>query len=170
MAFLANTRNVIFRDLGGCAAPQNSFLMLQGLETLSQRMEQHCKNALGLAEFLSAHPAVEWVNYPGLTDSPFRSLAEKQFGGRGGAILTFGPKEGIAPFACLDRFKLAKRMTNLGDARTLVLHPASTIFAEYSEEERRGMGIGDDMIRVSVGMEDLDDLKDDFEQALGPTK
>lgn len=168
MAFLAHQRNLILRDLGGCAAPENSFLMLQGLKTLKARMAMHCDNARRLAEFLSERPEVAWVNYPGLKSSPYYETVQKQFGGQAGAILTFGVR-GDA-FACLDRFKLAQRMTNLGDARTLVLHPASTIFAEYTPEEREAQCVGDDMIRVAVGIEDFEDICEDFEQAIGRTE
>jgi O-acetylhomoserine (thiol)-lyase len=166
MALLAYLRNRICRDLGGCPAPQNSFLMLQGLETLHARMRLHCDNALRLARHLQQHPAVRQVRYPGLPDSPYAEQVRRQFGGAGGAILTFDLADRATAFACLNRFRLAKRMTNLGDARTLVLHPASTIFAEYGMDERKALGIGEETIRVAVGIEDLADLQQDFEQAL----
>ncbi len=166
MALLAYLRNRICRDLGGCPAPQNSFLMIQGLETLHARMRIHCDNALRLACYLQKHAAVRQVRYPGLPDSPYAERVKRQFGGAGGAILTFDLNDRAAAFACLNRFRLAKRMTNLGDARTLVLHPASTIFAEYAAEERKALGVGDETIRVAVGIEDFADLQEDFEQAL----
>jgi O-acetylhomoserine (thiol)-lyase len=166
MALLAYLRNRICRDLGGCPAPQNSFLMLQGLETLHARMRLHCDNALRLARHLQQHPAVRQVRYPGLPDSPYAGQVRRQFGSAGGAILTFDLADRAAAFACLNRFRLAKRMTNLGDARTLVLHPASTIFAEYGMDERKALGVGEETIRVAVGIEDFTDLQQDFEQAL----
>ena len=169
MAFLAYLRNRICRDLGGCPAPQNSFLMLQGLETLHARMRLHCDNALRLAGYLKGHGAVRAVRYPGLPDSPYAELIRERFGGVGGAILTFDLTDRAAAFASLNRFRLAKRMTNLGDARTLVLHPASTIFAEYDAEERKALGVSDQTVRVAVGIEDFEDLRDDFQQALTGT-
>lgn len=166
MAFLARLRNVVYRDLGACPAPQNSFLMLQGLETLPVRMPIHCENARRLAEFLDGCASVKWVNYPGLADSPYRPTVNRLYSGCGGALLTFGLADGADPFACLDALRLARRMTNLGDAKTLALHPASTIFAEYDARRRTEMGVTDDMIRVSVGIEDFEDIREDFEQAI----
>ncbi len=166
LAFMAYLRNRVARDLGIVAAPQNSFLMLQGLETLAPRMRLHCANAGRLAEWLRTRPRVARVVYPGLADSPFAAIVQRQFAGCGGAILTFDLADRAAAFACLDRFRLALRATNIGDVRTLVLHPASTIFAEYDEAERVALGAGDATIRVSVGIEDFADLQRDFEQAL----
>ena len=166
LAFLNHLRNGIYRDLGGCPAPMNSFLMLQGLETLPGRMEKHCDNALKLAYYLSEHPDVSWVNYPALANSAFHDRAEALFGGRGGGLLTFGLGDKATAFACLESFRLAKNMANLGDAKTLVIHPASTIFHEFSDSEKESMGIEEDMIRVSVGIEDSRDIRDDFEQAI----
>ena len=166
LAFLAYLRNRISRDLGSFPAPQNSFLMLQGLETLPARMRIHCDNARELAGFLAEHSRVGRVLYPGLPDSQYVGLVQELFGGRGGALVTFDLADRAAAFACMDRLKLAKRMTNLGDARTLVLHPASTIFAEYSPDERRALGVGEQTIRVAVGIEDFADLREDFAQAL----
>lgn len=166
MALLARLRNVVYRDLGACPAPQNSFLMLQGLETLSARMPIHCQNALRLAELLDSLPGVGWVSYPGLPSSPHKPVVDRLYGGVGGAILTFGLAGKADPSRCMDSLVLARRMTNLGDAKTLVLHPASTIFAEYDRPERLKLGVTDDMIRVSVGIEDFEDIRDDFEQAI----
>ncbi|MHC4394641.1 MAG: O-acetylhomoserine aminocarboxypropyltransferase/cysteine synthase family protein [Planctomycetota bacterium] len=166
LAFLAHLRNLIYRDLGGCAAPMNSFLMLQGLETLSGRMVRHCENAGKLAEFLQAHPKVSWVNYPALEDNRFYDRVAKLFDGRGGGLLTFGSGDKQKAFKFIDSLKLAKNLANLGDAKTLVIHPASTIFHEFSTEEKRRMGVPEDMVRVSVGIEDFEDIKADFEQAV----
>jgi len=166
LAFLAHLRNLIYRDLGGCAAPMNSFLMLQGLETLSGRMAKHCENAEKLARYLQNHSRVCWVNYPGLTNSEFYSRVVKLFSGRGSGLLTFGLGDKRKAFRFIDSLKLVKNLANLGDVRTLVIHPSSTIYHEFSTEVKKKMGIDEDMIRVSVGLEDFDDVKSDFEQAI----
>ena len=166
LAFLWYLRNVIYRDLGGCPAPMNSFLMLQGLETLPGRMAKHCENANKLAEFLQSHPNVSWVNYPGLEDSKFHGRVAKLFSGCCGGLLTFGLGDRQKAFGFIDSVKLAKNLANLGDAKTLVVHPASTIFHEFGVDELVPMGVAEDMIRVSVGIEDFDDIKADFEQAI----
>lgn len=166
LAFLAHLRNLIYRDLGGCPAPMNSFLMLQGLETLPGRIIKHCKNAKKLAEFLGAHPKVSWVNYPGLAGNMFCERIVKFFDGYGGALLTFGLGDKQKAFKLIDSLKLAKNLANLGDVKTLVIHPGTTIFHEFSKDEKKEMGVSEDMIRVSVGIEDFDDIKTDFEQAI----
>lgn len=167
LAFLWYLRNVIYRDLGGCPAPMNSFLMLQGLETLPARMARHCENARKLAHFLVGHPEVAWVNYPGLKTSKFNGRVAELFAGRAGGLLTFGLGDQQKAFGFIDSLKLAKNLANLGDAKTLVVHPASTIFHEFDAAELGPMGVTDDMIRVSVGIEDFEDIKADFEQAIG---
>ena len=166
LAFLAHLRNLVYRDLGGCPAPMNSFLMLQGIETLPGRMATHCQNARKLAEFLLHHPAVRWVNYPGLADSKFHDRVAELFDGRASGLLTFGLGSKKRAFKFIDSLKLAKNMANLGDAKTLVIHPASTIFHEFTDGEKSKMGVGQDMIRVSIGIEDFEDIKKDFEQAI----
>ena len=166
LAFLWYLRNVIYRDLGGCPAPMNSFLMLQGLETLPARMARHCENAERLAQFLQSHPNVAWVNYPGLETSNFRDRAAKLFAGRAGGLLTLGLGDKQKAFKFIDSLKLARNLANLGDAKTLVVHPASTIFHEFDADELGSMGITDDMVRVSVGIEGFEDIKADFEQAI----
>jgi O-acetylhomoserine (thiol)-lyase len=166
LAFLAHLRNLIYRDLGGCPAPMNSFLMLQGLETLSGRMTKHCENAEKLAQFLQAHPKVCRVNYPALPDNKFHSRVNKLFGGRGGGLLTFGLGDKQKAFRCIDSLKLAKNLANLGDAKTLVIHPASTIFHEFSTDEKHEMGVTEDIVRVSAGIEDFEDIRADFKQAI----
>ncbi len=166
LAFLAHLRNLIYRDLGGCPAPMNSFLMLQGLETLSGRMNKHCENAKKLAQFLENHPKIEWVNYPGLAGSEFHNRVLKLFKGSGGGLLTFGLGNRQKAFRFIDSVKLAKNLANLGDAKTLVIHPSSTIFHEFSAPEQNKMGVTEEMVRVSVGIEDFEDIKNDFEQAI----
>ena len=166
LAFLLHLRNMIYRDLGGCAAPMNSFLMLQGLETLPVRMAGHCENAKELARFLEGHPKVSWVNYPGLEENPFYERVDKLFASHGGGLLTFGLGDKEKAFRFIDSLKLAKNLANLGDAKTLVIHPASTIFHEFSDEQKQKMGVREDMVRVSVGIEDFEDIRADFEKAI----
>ena len=167
LAFLVHLRNLIYRDLGGCPAPMNSFLMLQGLETLGPRMTKHCSNARQLAQFLRGHPKVSWVNYPALPESEFSDTVGRLFKGRGGGLLTFGLGTKEKAFKFIDSVRLAKNLANLGDAKTLVLHPSSTIFHEFPPRRQKQMGVSDDMVRVSVGIEDFEDIKNDFEQAIG---
>jgi O-acetylhomoserine (thiol)-lyase len=169
LAFLAHLRSLIYRDLGGCPAPMNSFLMLQGLETLPGRMAKHCENAVKLAQHLQGHPKVCWVNYPGLAGSEFCGRVAKLFGGRGGGLLTFGLGDKHKAFSFIDSVRLAKNLANLGDAKTLVLHPSSTIFHEFSIAEQSKMGVTEDMVRVSVGIEDFEDIRRDFERAIEKT-
>jgi O-acetylhomoserine (thiol)-lyase len=166
LAFLAYLRNATYRDLGSAAAPLNSFLMCQGLETLSMRMARHCEQALRLAEFLQGHKAVPWVHYPGLTQSPFYGRIQQQFDGKGGALLTFGLGTKDRAFAFIDAVSLALNQTNIGDAKTLVIHPASTIYHDFTEAQRLAAGVTEDLVRVSVGLEDYTDIEQDFEQAL----
>jgi len=165
-AFLAYLRNATYRDLGGAAAPLNSFLMSQGLETLSLRMARHCEQALRLAEFLQGHETVSWVHYPGLTQSPFYARVQQQFEGQGGAILTFGLGTKERAYAFIDSVSLALNQTNIGDAKTLVIHPASTIYHDFTAEQKQDAGVTEDLVRVSVGLEDYKDIEQDFEQAL----
>ncbi len=166
LAFLSYLRNLICRDLGGCPAPINSFLMLQGIETLPMRMSKHCANALRLARFLDGLPQVVHVSYPGLPDSPYFERAARQFGGRGGGLLTFNLGSSERAFRLIAALKLAKNLANLGDAKTLVIHPSSTIFHDFDLEQQRRMGIDPNMIRVSVGIEDFEDIQKDFQQAI----
>jgi O-acetylhomoserine (thiol)-lyase len=166
LAFSARARKLIHKDLGACAAPMNSFLLAEGIETLALRMERHCSNALTLARFLASHPKVRWVNYPGLTDSPFHEVAARQFNGRFGALLTFGLADRDAAFRCINALHLARNLANIGDAKTLVIHPASTICCDYSAEEKGLMGVTEELVRVSVGIEGIADIIDDFAGAL----
>ena len=166
LAFLAHLRSLIYRDLGCCPSPFNSFLHLMGIEGLPIRMEVHCRNAQELAEYLAGHPKVAWVNYPGLKSNPYHEVASRLFGGRYGAVLTFGLNNGEAARQFVDKASLAQNAANIGDSKTLVIHPASTIFQEYSPEERESMGVSEDLVRVSVGVESIKDIIADFESAL----
>lgn len=165
-AFLAHLRNSVCRNLGGCPAPWNSFLAVQGLQTLELRMQRHCENARQLARWLHQQPSVTCVNYAGLLESPYHQRVADYFGGNGGALLTFclGSRERAWSF--LDNVQLAKQAANLGDVHTLVIHPASTIFHSYDAAAQKRMGVTGDMIRVSVGLEAWPTLRDDFDQAL----
>lgn len=165
-AFTARLRKLTHKDMGGCAAPFNSFLLSEGMQTLALRMERHCSNALALARFLREQPAVAWVSYPGLDDSPHRAVAERLYGGRFGGLLTFGAGDKERAFRVINRLRLARNLANIGDAKTLVIHPASTICADYPAEDKALLGVTDDMIRVSVGIEHPVDIIADFVQAL----
>ncbi|MGE4492723.1 MAG: O-acetylhomoserine aminocarboxypropyltransferase/cysteine synthase family protein [Syntrophotalea sp.] len=166
-AFIDKMRVTLLRDLGACISPFNSFLILQGLETLHVRMPRHCQNALELARYLERHPQVAWVNYPGLESHPSHSLALRYLPAGQGAILGFGIKGGVAAGArFIDSVKLASHLANIGDAKTLVIHPASTTHQQLSPEDQIASGVSPDFIRVSVGIEDIEDIKADFDQAL----
>lgn len=166
LAYLSKLRKGLHRDMGACMAPFNAYLNSVGMETLGLRVERSCLNALELAKFLEQHPQVAWVNYPGLRSSPYHQLAHDQFAGCFGSLLTFGTGSKENSFRTINRLKYAHNLANIGDIRTLVIHPASTIYTTYSLEDRAVMGVTEDMIRVSVGIEDLQDLLGDFDQAL----
>jgi O-acetylhomoserine (thiol)-lyase len=166
-AYIAKMRVTLLRDLGPCISPFNSFLLLQGLETLHVRMPRHCSNALALARFLENHPEVAWVNYPGLPNHPDHQRALRYLPDGQGAILGFGIKGGVEAGArFIDRVRLASHLANIGDAKTLVIHPASTTHQQLSPEQQIASGVSPDFIRVSVGIEDIEDIIADFDQAL----
>ncbi len=166
-AFIVKARADNLRDIGACLSPFDAFLLLLGLETLSLRAERHVQNALALARWLKTHPAVAWVNYPGLEEHPSYARAQKYFRFGPGSILTFGVRGGYtAARKFIDHVRLASHLANVGDTRTLVIHPASTTHAQLSEEAQRAAGVTPDLIRVSVGLEHIDDLLKDFDQAL----
>ena len=155
------------RDLGPALSPFNAFLFLQGLETLGLRMERHVANAKIVAGFLQEHPGVAWVNYPSLPDSPYQALAQRYLPKGAGAILTFGVKGGLeAGRRFIERLQLFSHLANVGDAKSLVIHPASTTHQQLSEDEQRAAGVLPEMIRLSIGLEDADDLLWDLDQAL----
>ncbi|MBK8792274.1 MAG: O-acetylhomoserine aminocarboxypropyltransferase/cysteine synthase [Holophaga sp.] len=168
-AFAVKARIEGLRDFGPALSPFNAFLLLQGIETLPLRLERHGQNALALAQWLQAHPKVAWVNYPGLTEHPSHALAKRYFrsGAGFGGILTFGVKGGLeAGKAVINGVQLFSRLANVGDAKSLIIHPASTTHQQLSTEERLATGVTDDLIRLSVGLEHVDDLKEDLDQAL----
>jgi O-acetylhomoserine (thiol)-lyase len=165
--FCTQLRVEQLRDFGPSLAPLNAFLLLQGLETLPFRMDAHVSNAIGLAEHLSRHPAVEWVSYAGLRNSPYFDLAQRYLPLGPGAVFSFGVKGGReAGQAFVESTELASHLANIGDTRTLVIHPASTTHRQLSDEALLAAGVAGDLVRVSVGIEDLDDILWDFDQAL----
>ncbi len=166
-AFIVKARSQILRDIGGCLSPFNAFLFLQGLETLSLRMERHVLNAQKAAEFLSLHPKVAWVAYPGLKESQDHAAARKYLPKGPGAMLGFGIKGGMAAGAkFIDALKLFSHLANLGDAKSLAIHPASTTHSQLNEEQQATAGVTPDFIRLSIGLEDIEDILWDLDQAL----
>ncbi len=163
--FLAKLRNGIWRNVGACLSPMNAFLNNVGIETLGLRMERLCSNSLELAEFLENDGRVK-VNYPALKSSPYYDIVQKQFGGKGGAIITIRAGSKERAFKLINNLKYAVNATNIGDVRTLVIHPASTIYTHSTEEQKLNAGVYDDTIRISVGIEDIDDLVEDFSNAI----
>ncbi|MFT4204149.1 MAG: O-acetylhomoserine aminocarboxypropyltransferase/cysteine synthase [Chitinophagaceae bacterium] len=167
IVFAIRARVEGLRDFGPAVSPFNSFLFIQGLETLSLRVERHVQNALALAQWLEAHPKVEFVQYPGLASSPYHELAKKYLKNGFGGILNFGVKGGKeAALKVIDGLKLASLLANVGDAKTLVIHPSSTTHEQLGESEQVAAGVQPSQIRVSVGIEHIEDIKADFEQAL----
>jgi len=167
-AFVARCRTVCQRNTGSTLSPFNGFLLLQGVETLALRVERHVENGRKVAEYLRQHPRIEWVNYAGFPDSPLYAMAERYLGPRRCSVLTFGVKGGFeAGRKCFDALRLFKRMVNLGDAKSLACHPASTTHRQLTPEEQAKAGVTPEMIRLSVGIEHIDDILDDLAQALG---
>ena len=167
LAYIVKARVQLLRDMGAALAPFNSFLFLQGLETLHLRMERHSENALAVARYLADDSRIAWVNYPGLESSPYHRLARTYLPNGQGAILTFGIKGGVREGALfIDSLKLFSHLANVGDAKSLVIHPASTTHQQLSEEDRKASGVSPEMVRLSVGVESVDDLLDDLDQAL----
>ena len=166
LAFINRLRREVYRNIGACMPPHNAYLQSLGLETLALRVDVACANTLKLAEFLQKSRVVKSVSYPGLKDSPYYDIAKKQFGQKAGAVLIFDLASKAECFKFLNGLKLIRRATNLQDNRTLVLHPASTIFCEYDDQLKQEMGVRETMIRLSVGIEDTQDLISDIEQGL----
>lgn len=167
LAFIVKCRVQLMRDMGFCASPFNSFLVLQGIETLHLRMKAHSENAFEVAKFLDNHPNVTWVNYPGLESSKTHSTAKKYFKKGFGAMIGFGIKGGMAAGAkFIDSVKLLSHVANIGDVRSLVIHPASTTHQQLTEEEQRACGVSPDFVRLSIGIEDIKDIIADIDQAL----
>ena len=166
-AYIGRARTVPLRNTGAAMSPFNAFLFLQGIETLALRMERHVSNAMAVAHHLEKHAAVAWVNYPGLKSSPYYQLAQKYTKGRPSALLTFGIKGGFdAGVKFYDALQLFKRLVNIGDAKSLAAHPASTTHRQLTEAELKSAGVTADMIRLCVGIEAIDDILADIDQAL----
>ncbi len=165
--FLMRIRREVNRNLGTCLSPHNAYLQTLGLETLALRIEKSCANSMEIASFLDDHDAVNTVNYPGLSGSPFHGIAKTQFKNRFGGLLTFELKDKDSCFRFMDALEIIRRATNLNDNKTLIIHPASTIFCEYSEEERMKMSVKEGLIRLAVGIEDVEDIIEDIKKGLG---
>lgn len=166
-AYIGRVRTVLLRNTGAAISPFNSFLILQGLETLALRMDRHVENAVAVANYLKGHPKVKWVNYAGLKDHPSNPLIQKYFGGKASGLLTFGVDGGReAGGRFQDAVKLFTRLVNIGDAKSLVCHPASTTHRQLSPDELKKAGVTEDTVRLSVGIEHIDDLIADLDQAL----
>jgi O-acetylhomoserine (thiol)-lyase len=166
-AFIGRARVVPLRNTGGTISPFNSFLILQGIETLALRMDRICENTLAVAQFLKQHPKVSWLSYAGLPEHADYPLVKKYMTGRASGILTFGIKGGaVAGARFQDALKLITRLVNIGDAKSLACHPASTTHRQLSPEELKKAGVSEDMVRLSIGIEHIDDLKEDLQQAL----
>ena len=164
-SFISKLRNGLWRNTGGCLSPFNAFMNIVGLETLGLRMERCCDNALKLAEFFDLTDNIQ-VNYPALPSSPYYELVQRELSGKGGAIVTIRAGSKEKAFKLMDSIEFASVATNIGDVRTLVIHPASTIYTHNTEQQRISAGVYDDTIRISVGIEDIDDLIEDFRQAI----
>ena len=166
-AYICRARTVPLRNTGSAISPFNAFLLMQGIETLTLRMEKHCDNAIAVAKHLQDHPKVEWVSYAGLEGDQYYDLAQRYMDGRASGILTFGVNGGFdAGVKFYDALKMFKRLVNIGDAKSLACHPASTTHRQLTEEEQRSVGVSPEMIRLSVGIEHLDDILEDLDQAL----
>lgn len=166
-AYIARARVAPLRNMGAAISPFNAFLILQGLETLALRMDRHCENALKVAQFLQQHPQVAWVNYAGLSDSSYHDLIVRDFSGKASGLLSFGIKGGMAAgIKFIDALQLFTRLVNIGDAKSLATHPASTTHRQLNEQELAAAGVSTDMLRLSIGIEDIEDLLTDLRQAL----
>jgi O-acetylhomoserine (thiol)-lyase len=167
LAFILRARTVPLRNLGACIAPDNSWLVMQGIETLGLRMERHCENSLAVAKHLQSHPQVEWVRYPGLGDDPQYAMARKYLRGQGGGMVIFGIKGGAqAGQRFIEKLRIFKHLANVGDAKSLAIHPATTTHSQLNETQQRAGGITPDLVRLSVGIEHIADLLADLDQAL----
>jgi O-acetylhomoserine (thiol)-lyase len=166
-AYIIRLRTTLLRDVGACISPFNSFLLVLGLETLSLRMERHVENAKKIAEYLSKHPKVEWVNYPGLEGNKYKDLTNKYLPKGAGSIFTFGVKGGYeAGKKFIEGVNIFSHLANVGDTKSLVIHPASTTHQQLSEDEQVTAGVNPELVRISVGIENIDDLIEDIESAL----
>ncbi len=167
LAYILRMRTVPLRNLGACISPDNAWFFLQGIETLPLRMDRHCENAKAVATFLSNHPGVEWVKFPGLESDPMHALNKKYLKGKGGSMVVFGIKGGSpAGQAFIDACKLFSHLANVGDAKSLAIHPATTTHSQLNEDQQRSAGIPPELVRLSIGIEHIDDILADLSQAL----
>jgi O-acetylhomoserine (thiol)-lyase len=170
-AYVARCRTVCQRNTGATLSPFNGFLFLQGIETLALRVGRHVENARKVAEYLRDHPLVQWINYAGFPDNPLYPMAQRYLGDKRCSLLTFGVKGGYeGGRKCFNALQLFKRMVNMGDAKSLACHPASTTHRQLTPEEQQKVGVTPEMIRLSVGIEHIDDILDDLGQALAASK
>ena len=171
VAFIMRMRTVPLRNLGACISPDNAWMFLQGIETLPLRMERHCSNAAAAARYLADHPAVEWVRYPGLEDDPAHQLASKYLPNGSGGMVVFGIKGGReAGRKFIDALELFSHVANVGDAKSLAIHPASTTHSQLTDEQQRDGGLGPELVRLSIGLEHIDDIIADVEKALAASR
>lgn len=171
LSYIVKARIQLLRDMGAVLSPFNAFMFLTGLETLPLRMQKHFENAQKIAEYLEKHTKVKWINYPGLKSSKYHNLAKKQFNGFGGAIISFGIKGGYKNgLKFIENLKLCYNVANIGDTRTLITHPASTTHSQLSEKEKLEAGVPDELLRLSIGIENFNDIVDDLEQAFNKIK
>jgi O-acetylhomoserine (thiol)-lyase len=166
-AYIGRARVAPLRNTGAALSPQNAFLILMGLETLGLRMQRHCENALALAQYLEKHPKVNWVNYAALDNSPYKAICDRLYKGKASGIVSFGVEGGReAGGKFIDGLKMIYRLVNIGDAKTLACHPATTTHRQLSPEELEAAGVSEDLVRLSVGIEDIEDIIADVDQAL----
>jgi len=171
LAYILRMRTVPLRNLGGCISPDNSWMFLQGIETLGLRMTRHCENSLAVARHLKAHPGAAWVRYPGLEDDEEYERNQKYLGGKGGSMVVFGIKGGVeAGKKCIEAFKLFSHVANVGDAKSLAIHPATTTHSQLNEDEQRAAGVAPDLIRLSIGIEHIDDILADLDMAIAASQ
>ena len=167
LAYILRMRTVPLRNLGACISPDNSWMCLQGIETLPLRMDKHCENALKVAKHLQSHSAVNWVRFPGLDGDPMNELNDKYLNGKGGSMVVFGIEGGReAGEKFINKLELFSHLANVGDAKSLAIHPASTTHSQLNEEQQRDGGITPEMVRLSVGIENIEDILADLDQAL----
>jgi len=167
LAYILRMRTVPLRNLGACISPDNSWFLVQGIETLPLRMERHCENALAVAKHLKSRAGVNWVRFPGLEGDPMYDLSRKYLNGKGGAMVSFGIQGGLEAGAkFIDSLKLFSHLVNMGDVRSLAIHPASTTHSQLAEEQQKEAGITPDLVRLCVGVEHIDDILADINQAL----
>ena len=167
LAYILRMRTVPLRNLGACISPDNSWMFLQGIETLPLRMDRHCENALKVAKHLQSHSAVNWVRFPGLDGDPMNELNDKYLNGKGGSMVVFGIEGGReAGEKFINKLELFSHLANVGDAKSLAIHPASTTHSQLNEQQQRDGGITPELVRLSVGIENIEDILADLDQAL----